>query len=299
MKNFPQPVPRSLNSRQGFTLVEVLVSSFLTLIVLGMLFAVLVGTMNAWQGGTNRLKSSGDARLALDILKTDLESMVVRQTQYNQEWLSSRPFEDQVSKFINSWVTFFSPSLDREAGQQGDIVAVSYLSWYQDPIAPGIAPSEQVKIYGLYKAMTTTEEAFNNALNYGNDALLTEEGGGTQGYWTNAPTRPELNDINGFLAPNVIRFTVHWMVRKPGDTELTRVDENHYVRLSNTLNVYGTNGFTGGKIEAAEIFLTTLSDEGMRRYAFFAKNGSVSAQQTQNIIREFGRTHSIRVPINY
>lgn len=285
--------------RQGFTLVEVLVSSFLTLIIMGMLFAVLMGTINAWEGGTSRLRSSGDARLALDILKTDLESIVVRQTQYNQEWLSSRPFVDGVSNLTNTWLTFFSPSLDRDAGQEGDIVALSYVAWYQDPIAPGIAANNQYKIFGLYKAMTTTQEAFTNALNFDNDSLLMDDVGGKTGYWTNATTRPEISDPSGFLAPNVIRFTVIWLVRKPGESVLTRVDENHYVRLSNTLNVYGPNGFSGGKIEAAEINLTTISDEGMRRYTFLNSSGSISADQTNAIIKEFGRTHTLRVPINY
>lgn len=290
--------------RQGFTLVEVLVSSLLTLIIMAMLFSVLIGTMNAWEGGTSKLQSAGDARLALDILKTDLESLVARQTQYDQEWISSIPLLDTDSNIINTWLTFFSPSLDRNQGQQGDIVALSYVSWYQDPISPNLTgPENEInKIFGLYKAMTTTEEAFTTALDFGGDALLTSDGSGTTGYWTDAPSppRPEINDPSGFIASNVIQFTVTWLVRKPGASTLTRVDETQMVKLSNTLEVFpDPDNVSGGKIEAAEINLTTLSDEGMRRYAFLAQTGTIPPEQVTQIIREFGTTHTRRVSINY
>jgi hypothetical protein len=289
-------------SRQGFTLVEVLVSSFLTLIVMGMLFAVLMGTINAWEGGTSRLKSSGDARLALDILKTDLESMVVRQTQYNQEWLSSRPFHIDGSGAFkwglsgtfsnNTWLTFFAPSLDRDSGQQGDIVALSYLNVYQDPISV----AEISPIFGLYKAMTSTIEAFNKAMAFGSDALLIGDGS-RAGYWTEGNPEPSPSDRKGFLAPNVVNFSVSWMVRKPGESTLTRFDETHFVRLSNSLVIFDSSGaivLSEGKIEAADVSLTTVSDEGMRRYAFLNDPNKLGP-----IIKEFGRTHTLRVSINY
>ena len=295
--------------RQGFTLVEVLVSSLLTLIIMAMLFSVLIGTMNAWEGGTSKLQSAGDARLALDILKTDLESLVARQTQYDQEWISSIPLLDTDSNIINTWLTFFSPSLDRDkeingVEQKGDIVALSYVSWYQDPISPTLTgPENEInKIFGLYKAMTTTEEAFTTALDFGGDALLTPTVPGTVGYWTDAPSppRPQINDPSGFLAPNVIQFTVTWLVRKPGALTLTRVDETQTVRLSNILEVSpDPDNVSGGKIEAAEINITTLTDEGMRRFAFLAQTGTIPPEQVTQIIREFGTTHTRRVSINY
>ena len=273
-------------SRQGFTLVEVLVSSFLTLIVMGMLFAVLMGTINAWEGGTSRLKSSGDARLALDILKTDLESMVVRQTQYNQEWLVNYPVPISPG-MSSSWLTFFAPSLDRDAGQEGDIVALSYRVFYQDPIST----AEISPIFGLYKAMTTTSEAFTNVLGQVN---IFED------YWNKAGTPiPAPTDRRGFLAPNVVDFDVaFWVRHTPSATELyERFDGSHYVRLSNVLRIWDSGGaqvVDGGKIEAIEVTLTTISDEGMRRYAFLNDPNKLGP-----IIKEFGRTHTLRVPINY
>jgi len=92
MKKNPHSSDIRISNRQGFTLMEVLVSSALTVVILTMLFTVLIGAMNAWQTGTNRMQGNADARMALDSIATDLQSMVVRQTSINQEWL----YADQV-----------------------------------------------------------------------------------------------------------------------------------------------------------------------------------------------------------
>lgn len=290
------------NPRRGFTLVEVLVSSFLTLVILGMLFSVLLGTLSAWEGGTSNLKSSGDARFALDLIKTDLESMVARQTSYNQEWLMTTPHDTLGDgSLFNSWLVFFSPSLDRDSGQEGDIVSVSYRVAYQDPISEN---SQIVEIFGLYKAMTTTMDAFNIVMDFPPRSLLHEDVS-DPGYWTSSPD-PAPDSRAGFIAPNVVDFKIAWWIRSPATGDLKRIDENHYVRLSNQLVVYDINGdpvpsVSGGKIESAEVSMTILTDEGMRRFAFFQEQGAggQAGAQMNRLIDEFGTTHTMRIPIHY
>ena len=312
--------PSGLRSKQGFTLIEVLVSSFITLILMYVLFLLLLRTLDAWEAGTERLNASGDARLALDSLKTDLESMIVRQTQYDQEWLYSGPafvnegaFETGVpsNDFTRTWLTFFSPALDRDTSKPGDIVAVSYIVAYQDPISPNMppVPGKDLNVFGLYKALTETDEAFVRALGYPasnpNSALLVEESGNV-GYWTDSPY-PLPEDSVGLLAPHVVKFSVSWLIRDPNNPSiLTRFNERHTVRLSNILRVFDDTGaeiVTGGTIEAAEISITMLSEEGMDRFKFFQKGvspGSIpSAGQISSLLEEFGSTHTIRVPISY
>lgn len=300
----PQSLSRSsahLSARQGFTLVEVLVSSFLTLIVLGMLFAVLMGTINAWEGGTSRLKASGDARLAMDILKTDLESVVVRQTQYNQEWLYSEPY--LVNGIQNTRLLFFAPSLDRDANQEGDIVALSYEVAYKDPISPD---SNVNPIFGLYKGMTDTKVAFNNALGQTDiEAFWTNDSTKYQFTWgQNISARELALDARGFLAPNVVQFTITWLIRNPTGDKVDRYGPENTLRLSNQLVAEnkappGWGPYTVGKIEAAEINMVTISDEGMRRFSFLNSSSPITPAQTSAIINEFGRTHTLRIPINY
>lgn len=292
--------------RRGFTLVEVLVSSFLTLVIMAMLFGVLMGTISAWEGGTSNLKSSGDARFALDLIKTDLESMVARQTSFNQEWMMSGPHDTLGDgTVLNSWLVFFSPSLDRDKdlNPEGDIVSVSYRVAFKDPIVQN-QNNQIVRIFGLYKAMTTTVEAFNTVMDFPPAALLIADVS-NPGYWTSSPTPTPDNSI-GFLAPNVVNFEVAWWIRSPSTGNLVRIDKNHYVRLSNQLVVYDLGGaevtsVTGGKIESAEVSLTTITDEGMRRLAFFQEQGAAgqAGAQLGNLIEEFGQTHTMRIPIHY
>lgn len=280
--------------QQGFTLVEVMVSSLLTLMVMGMLFGVLMGTIDAWEGGTSRLRSAGDARLALDILKTDLESMVVRQTQYNQEWLVSEPV--LVEGLQSTRLLFFAPAMDRKQDDPGDIVAISYQTALQDPISPG---SNFEPIFGLYKGMTDTLVAFNFALGITDLKTFWDNSSNPlQFSWGETMTPVELAlDTRGFLAPNVVRFELSWWIRdlqNPSDP-LTRFGPEREIRLSNELYVDGNPTPLKGKIEAVEVNLTSISDEGMRRYAFLGGG----AAELENIIQEFGRTHTLRIPISY
>lgn len=274
----------------GFTLVEVLVSSFLTVVVLIMLFSVLVGTMNAWEGGTSRLQTNSDARLALDLITSDLQSMVVRQTSYDQEWLVSGPpsvfgapdYGVAANGGFTTWLTFFAPSLDRDADQEGDIVAISYRTAYQDPIAPtqNIFP-----LFGLYKSMASTEYTFEFA--FGQENII-------NGFWEDQAPNDIDNPANpvypaGFLVPNVIRFEVSWWIRHNETGVLARFGPEHEIRLSNTLTIDGEEW--NAKIESADISMTLLTEEGMRLVGIL--------QDQSRLIQEYGRTHTTRVPIQY
>jgi hypothetical protein len=278
----------STSSKQGFTLVEVLVSSFLTLIILGMLFSVLIGTMNAWEGATSKLESSSDTQVAMDLLKSDLSGMVVRQTQYNQEWLYSGPYEIPGTGITNTWMAFLTPSIDRDVVDEdgdpipGSIVGVSYRTAFWDPL--GDDDENADSIFGLYKMMEDPQETFVNIL--GEDPLV-----GSGGYWTEAV------DSAGFLMPHVVRFAVTWLVRDPAETDLVRYDETYEIRLTNVLRIDDVIQ-PGATLEAAEITITTISNEGMQRFRFFEGSGN-EAGALSRIIRDFGRTNTIRVPIHY
>lgn len=315
--------PNSSASRQGFTLVEVLVSSFLTLVILGMLFSVLIGTIDAWEGATGKLEASSDMQLTFDVLRSDLSSMVVRQTRDDQEWLFSGPYHldnngdfqwgvSSGNEVTNTWLTFLSPSIDRDPTEDGSIVGLSYRTAYYDPLTGNTQAdsddSSEYKIFGLYKTMQTPRETFTNILRVpDNNQLIGSEAG--EGYWGDVETDPPYASgpylqTDGFLMPHAVRFAVTWLVRVPGQTELDRYDETHEVRLSNRLEIWNdaggieVDGTGGEKLVAAEISITTISNDGMQRYRFFEGGGS-PAGQLPSIIRDFGRTQTIRVPIEY
>ena len=290
-------------SRQGFTIVEVLVSSFLTLIILGMLFSVLIGTMNAWEGATSKLSANSDSQLTLDLLKSDLTGLVARQTQDNQEWLFSGPYHitsggdfawgvGPNSELTNSCIAFFSPAVDRDMNDPGSIVAIMYRTEYMDPLDP---LTGNFPIFGLYKSMEDPQVTFDNVFRFPpNNELM---GSGGDGYWGSQGS--SILDVfpEGFMMQHVVRFSVSWLVRVPGQPDLFRYDELNTVRLSNILKINGAS-VPGAKIEAAEVTITTISDEGMQRFRFFEGSGN-AAGQLSRIVSEFGKTQTLRVPINY
>jgi type II secretory pathway pseudopilin PulG len=273
--------------RQGFTLMEVLVSSALTVVILTMLFTVLIGAMNAWQTGTNRLQGNADARLALDSIAQDLQSMVVRQTSIDQEWLYSERRQIFGLEFErnSTMLLFFSPSLDREPGQQGDIVAIQYQVAFADPLSgnpDGNVTSSNFNLFGLYKRMASTEETFNEAL--GQSDIFDD-------YWglQNRLT-PRSRDL---LIPNVVELHVAWNINFDANK---RIDEE--LRLGNVLAL-APSAPASSKIESADISLTILTDEGMRRVQTLARGNNLSKPTLDNVIREHGRVYTKRVKIQY
>jgi type II secretory pathway component PulJ len=268
-------------SRNGFTLVEVLVSSALTLVVMSMLFTILIGAMNAWQAGTGRLQGNADARMALDILASDLQSMVARQTTYNQEWLVSDLIAtpSDPSGRSSTHLLFFAPSLDRDAGQQGDIVAISYRVGYQDALAG--MDNRRYWIYGLYKTMATTSETFTDAL--GQQDIR-------NGFWNSRNTLAR----EALLIPNVVDFRVSWIVELPdGSTRL----EPSGVILRNQL--FTASHPTAVRIVSAELSLTILTDEGAGRVQTLAAGNQLNPARMNSVIEEFGRVYTKRVQIQY
>lgn len=276
--------------RQGFTLVEVLVSSALVAVVMTMLFSVLVGVMNAWEGGTSRLQTNGDARMALDMISRDLQSLVARQTWTNQQWMVSYARETDNTDapgLTNSWLTFFAPSIDRDPGQQGDIVAVSYITGFQDPIGAG--NNNYFQVFGLYKTMATTQDTFTDAL--GQTDIV-------NGFW-NARIPGGVPPKADYLIGNVIKFDVAWWIRydDSGTERLQRFASDAIVTLSNELRV--NNVVLNGAIESAEISLTILDQEGMDQAQAFSLNAPLDADKVEELIRLYGQVHTVKVPINY
>lgn len=271
--------------REGFTLMEVLVSSALTLVVLSMLFGVLMGAMSAWQTGTTRLQGNADARMALDMITRDLQSLVARQTTTNQQWLvsgridiseNSNPYGNQTT-----WLTFFSPSLDRDPGQEGDIVAVSYRVGYLDPMTDDA--NSNYKIFGLYKDMATTEDTFINAL--GQEDII-------NGFWMGRNPLAR----RGLIVPHVVDLDIQWhLLLADGQ----RATERQYITLNNQADSTSYPAPAIRRIEAADVSLTIVSEEGARRLQLLARSGSVTNDQLQSVVREFGRVFTKRVNIEY
>lgn len=288
-------------SRQGFTLMEVLVSSALTVVILTMLFTVLIGAMNAWQAGSNRLQGNADARMALDSIAQDLQSMVVRQTSFDQEWLYANTVQtpNAPDGHKSTWLTFFAPSLDRQPGQQGDIVAVSYRIGYQDALSGTDKP--EFRIFGLYKHMMDTRNTFIHALGTERTRDNFWLGNVTLDNNPFSPGTVNALDRRSLLIPNVVDFSIKW-IASSGGPPAALSSSNDSIRLNNSFHAgSGTpeTEYEGTRLEAADISLTILTEEGTRMVQTFARGGGLSKANLDRVIREHGRVYTKRVKIQY
>jgi hypothetical protein len=102
----------------------------------------------------------------------------------------------------------------------------------------------------------------------------------------------------GFLVPNVVRFEVAWWVQYPGQENLVRLGPEYEVLLNNVLSIDGTP-YPGATLEAADITLTILGEEGMQQVQTLEASGSLDEDRLSELIRLYGRVHTTRVKINY
>lgn len=64
--------------RGGFSLIEIVVATAITLLLATLLMSVTAGMLSAWNRSRGKLSSSNQAKLCLDQLANDLESLVMR-----------------------------------------------------------------------------------------------------------------------------------------------------------------------------------------------------------------------------
>jgi general secretion pathway protein J len=124
---------QNLSSIKGFTLVEVLISVFIGVIVLSVLYASFFQIIKAKDTAEGELEFYHEARSVLSTLREDLEMAYPRGEIYSDGNLNS-----QYSSFIgkvdgeNSSVSF--TSLSREIGINSKASDQAEISYYLEPI---------------------------------------------------------------------------------------------------------------------------------------------------------------------
>ncbi len=91
MNPFGFPPPRV--GRTGFTLVELLVASAITVVLAGLMIAILTQVSTTWARASGGLVASQQAELALEVLAQDLQSAVLRRD--GRVWLLATVQPDQ------------------------------------------------------------------------------------------------------------------------------------------------------------------------------------------------------------
>jgi len=273
-------------SRSGFTLLEVLVASTVSLILIGLILSVTFGVLESYQDTSNGTVQEGDAALALDQMIQDLEGLVVPNL-LGSEALRATPEKIGPHEADAQWLTLLSTSTDEDQSEPvtftGASRSISYRIAYQNPIDG----SDENATYGLYRSIASAEHTFDNAI--GSSNLQNE-------YWDNLaatpnPTPRSPTDLDNFLASNVVRFQLRFQYLdtkgndNPSDDELVWTSPEETLRFarSGLTIIDGGASLSIPTYERVEVLLTVLTPEGMERL----RSGVVGLEEA---IQRYGQT---------
>lgn len=288
MKHFKNSPPRSKARGKGFTLPELLVAMSITL-VLVMLTLTITGTaMDAWRGARTEIRAAGQAKIMLNALGRDLEAMVSRRGNNQNQWLvattNPAPLGPGSAPSPNaSRLTFYTRAADRYGGNAGsrqrlggdnggdrnadlggDISAVSYELDFVDPVWG--SQNQTFSTFVLYRNLMSPRQTYDTVL-------------GAQNLEQTFEAQAGPNDLTDLICENIYDFTVTFVVtyrdatgqilteRMPVMSTQQGGDEvkRSFGILGSGLapNLRPGSVVASGQISSVELSITVLSDEAI------------------------------------
>lgn len=262
--------------KKGFTLAELLVAMAITVVLVSLTVVITGSALDAWRGARNEIRAARQAKIMLDALGRDLESLVIRGNN-NYEWLNvkseSRDIGPDGRLSPNSAkLVFLTGATDRydgnvgQAGDDkgGDISTVGYSLEFLDPIFAD--KNEKYSTFVLYRNLIDPDQTFQGLL--ANEdlekAYNTASGGATTGA--------------NFMCENIFEISVVFSVKYVDSN-----DEAKFVRVpvmgtsggANAVGEFSISGstikvdgqepqYSKGRVIGVDLNITVLSDTGMR-----------------------------------
>lgn len=304
--------------RRGFTLAELLVAMTITLVLVSLTLVITGSAIDAWKGARTEIRAAGQAKIMLNALGRDLESIVIRQGNNDSQWLiaSSKVTDigpDNESSPNAGRITFYTAASDRydgnagsrekingdstnrDADKGGDVSAVSYQLDFADPVWGD--QSENFSTFVLYRKLLNPDETYAGVTS-------------TKDLEQTFSTRGGQNDLADLMCENVYEFTITFVVAyrdSNGDkttTSLPVMSTNGGLNVVKSFAINGTglapnenskSEFAGGRVTAVELAITVLSDEGV---AILKKSPFKSTQDKARFLEEYGYryTRSVSIP---
>ncbi len=254
----PHCRPTPARQRGGFTLLELLIATAITTILVFFLMNVAQGILNGYARTHSVIIRSGDVTFALDQLITDLECLVIPNAP-GAEGL--RLSLETVGNANNvPWLTFLSAAVDNDNSTpqnvNGATRAVSYRlakkpAIDSDPFSP--------EIYALYRSIASSAHTFDNALDKTN---LQDD------YWNTLPATPlptpqPPTATGNLLAENIIGFSVLFQYLDSGGN-LVWTQSNDLVSIRRDGTYLNSSPLPSGFLRA-QVTVTAISPEGAKR----------------------------------
>lgn len=298
--------------RKGFTLVEILAATGIMVVIILLVLTLTTNVLSSWTRSSGQLQTNFEARVALDLLTSDIESMVIRNRPICWLQVSYHNVGDATESPI---LFFFAPTLERPRYKRaseganredilGDVCAISYRLDYDNPFIDGAgAGSEPMPVYGLYRSVVDAENTFNHALSITDFVGEDDDGNTTYGatgstladYWSGQGTDDAGNpidktvvgesglpdtidtwtlDAGNFLSQNVANFEVVFYYRNASGTLESITPPEEFVYADQLYLKSGSDWSPepGAQLEYVDVTLTILSSEGAELLNAFKKN---------------------------
>ena len=241
-------------SNRGFTLVEILVASTVMVILVGIVASIAGRVMDSWNRSSGKLSANAEARLALDLIAMDLETLVLRNN--GQQWLRVEETEPSdiggpySSDSVN--LKLFAPAMDRQSSD--GVCAIAYKLAYQPSYTGG--PST----YALYRMVVSPQVTLENYLSSRFDdpdssAQGTLADDNSVADWRNVT----ITNVANYLVSNVVEFKI--LIYDTSQT-LRNAATNHNITGDYIFGGTGSNSGTNVPLHA-DIILTVITDQGM------------------------------------
>lgn len=268
---------------QGFTLVELLVASAITLVIAGMLLTLVVNLLDGWNRTQGRLTAEGQAQRVFDQLAQDLHGATYRddgqtwlaatvqpETGASGVWLagtkpSAASLDPAAEALANArfgvagvWLRLFTTrqGADPRTGDPATTVAVAYQLIRRPPTAAGSACA-----YLFYRAEVSPGETFTTGDDITAPAYLTPAE--TEGAAGNI-ARPALAQV---MANNVIDFGVRFYGGASDPMTPGRSLALLWPKSPGDVEYRVTGSPAEQRPAVADVMVRILTEEGTRRIA--------------------------------
>ncbi|MEM8868602.1 MAG: prepilin-type N-terminal cleavage/methylation domain-containing protein [Verrucomicrobiota bacterium] len=284
--------------KRGFTLIEILVATAVMIILIGMVIQITSNVLGVWNDASGKLAANAEARIAMDLITSDLETAVFRNN--GQQWLRvDGPVDVEGNLYDSQTVALklFAPALDRpttdDAGVEvaGDICAIAYRLEYKEAYE-----GSEFNVYALYRDIENPRDTFNNllgSLSEGTDSAQLELTESKDPFWSTDSITAEEN----YLAANVVDFKVI-VYEDDGtfDPEPVNADEDTF-EIDDDYAFGGSDGSTA-QLLYVDVILTIITDEGMAILQAIDEGRATEysgANAAEDVVREKGQTFTRRI----
>lgn len=248
------------------------------LVMIGLVIQITNEVLKVWNRSTDTLRANAEARIAMELLTSDLESAVVQDD--GLRWIESIQ-EDVPSPLDNTTMqttrlSLMTPAMDRPESDSngdpigGDLCAVSYQLVYQDPVDGSDQPEDN--LFSLHRRLIDSETTFTRLMGAGNQENFDAWTSGTVDVADEitmaSDEYPETSHPSYFLVSNIVDFRVdfYYVDTSTGLVEnaagATVPPATRYGGAS-PAGTIGPGSGVNFPISYAEITLRVVSDEAM------------------------------------